>query len=78
VGMVSEALPPGPPQPAATHAASATTASAALRQSARTRPNICVLFDEIDRDDGDTHRQATMHRVAMPVRTRESVAPPSA
>jgi len=42
VDVVSEALPPGPPQPATTHAASATTASAPLRQSARIRPNICI------------------------------------
>jgi LacI family transcriptional regulator, galactose operon repressor len=41
------------------------------------RAAVDVLFDEIDRDHGDTPRQATVHRVAMPVRTRESVAPPS-
>jgi LacI family transcriptional regulator len=42
------------------------------------RAAVDVLFDEIDRDHDETHRQATVHRVAMPVRTRESVAPPSA
>jgi LacI family transcriptional regulator len=42
------------------------------------RAAVDVLFDEIDRDHDDTHRQAAVHRVAMPVRTRGSVAPPSA
>ena len=42
------------------------------------RAAVDVLFDEIDRDHDETHRQATVHRVAMPVRTRGSVAPPSA
>ena len=42
------------------------------------RAAVDVLFDEIDRDHHESHRQATVHRVAMPVRTRESVAPPSA
>jgi LacI family transcriptional regulator len=42
------------------------------------RAAVDVLFDEIDRDPRETHRQAAVHRVAMPVRMRESVAPPSA
>jgi LacI family transcriptional regulator len=42
------------------------------------RAAVDVLFDEIYRDHDETQRQATVHRVAMPVRTRESVAPPSA
>ncbi len=42
------------------------------------RAAVDVLFDEIDRDPRETHRQATVHRVAMPVRMRGSVAPPSA
>jgi LacI family transcriptional regulator len=42
------------------------------------RAAVDVLFDVIDRDHDEPHRQATVHRVAMPVRTRDSVAPPSA
>jgi LacI family transcriptional regulator len=41
------------------------------------RAAVDVLFDEIDRGHHETHRQATVHRVAMPVRTRGSVAAPS-
>ena len=42
------------------------------------RAAVDVLFDEIDGDHDETHRQARVHRVAMPVRTRGSVAPPGA
>ena len=42
------------------------------------RAAVDVLFDEIDRGHDASHREATVHRVAMPVRTRESVAPPGA
>jgi LacI family transcriptional regulator len=42
------------------------------------RAAVDVLFDEIDRAHGETHRQPMVHRVEMPVRTRDSVAPPSA
>ena len=33
-----------------------------------------VLFTEIDRDRSDTDRAGEVHRVPMPVRSRESVA----
>jgi LacI family transcriptional regulator len=42
------------------------------------RTAVDVLFDEIDRDRDDGEREARVHRVPMPVRGRESVAPPSA
>jgi LacI family transcriptional regulator, galactose operon repressor len=42
------------------------------------RAAVDVLFDEIERDPRETPRQAAVHRVAMPVRMRESVAAPSA
>jgi hypothetical protein len=35
-----------------------------------------VLFEEIDRDDLQTGLNARVHRVPMPVRERDSVAPP--
>jgi len=41
------------------------------------RRAVDVLFDEIDRDDVRTDPNARVHRVPMPVRERESVAPPS-
>jgi LacI family transcriptional regulator len=34
-----------------------------------------VLFTEIDRDRSDTDRVGEVHRVPMPVRSRESVTP---
>jgi LacI family transcriptional regulator len=42
------------------------------------RAAVDVLFDEIDRDRNGGEREAVVHRVPMPVRTRGSVAPPSA
>jgi LacI family transcriptional regulator len=42
------------------------------------RTAVDVLFDEIDRDRDEGEHEARVHRVPMPVRGRESVAPPSA
>jgi LacI family transcriptional regulator, galactose operon repressor len=40
------------------------------------RRAVDVLFEEIDRDHDESGRAPSVHRVAMPVRNRESVAPP--
>ncbi|GAA5063350.1 LacI family transcriptional regulator [Thermocatellispora tengchongensis] len=40
------------------------------------RKAVDVLFDEIGRDQPDPGRKGEVHRVTMPLRTRESVAPP--
>lgn len=42
------------------------------------RKAVDVLFTEIDRDRSDRDRVGEVHRVPMPLRSRESVAPPSA
>jgi LacI family transcriptional regulator len=41
------------------------------------RKAVDVLFTEIERDSPDTERAGRVHRVPMPVRNRESVAPSS-
>jgi LacI family transcriptional regulator len=41
------------------------------------RTAVDVLFEEIERDHEEGDRAVDVHRVAMPVRYRESVAPPS-
>jgi LacI family transcriptional regulator len=41
------------------------------------RKAVDVLFTEIDRDRSDSERVGEVHRVSMPVRSRESVAPSS-
>jgi LacI family transcriptional regulator len=41
------------------------------------RKAVDVLFTEIDRDRSDPDRVGEVHRVPMPVRSRESVAPSS-
>jgi LacI family transcriptional regulator len=42
------------------------------------RKAVDVLFEEIAGDPDQTDQQAKVHRVPMPIRKRESVAPPSA
>ncbi|MEW9534711.1 LacI family DNA-binding transcriptional regulator [Microbispora sp. NPDC049125] len=42
------------------------------------RAAVDVLFAEMGRQDEDAHREGEVHRVPMPVRVRESVAPPGA
>ncbi|MFI7453814.1 hypothetical protein ACIBQX_40430 [Nonomuraea sp. NPDC049714] len=39
------------------------------------RKAVDVLFTDIDRDRSDPDRVGEVHRVRMPVRSRESVAP---
>jgi len=39
------------------------------------RKAVDVLFTEIDRDRSDPDRVGEVHRVPMPVRSRDSVAP---
>ena len=41
------------------------------------RTAVDVLFDEIGRDRDEGDREARVHRVAMPIRVRGSVGPPS-
>lgn len=42
------------------------------------RKAVDVLFAEMDRHDEDTDHQGEVHRIPMPVRDRDSVAPPAA
>jgi hypothetical protein len=67
VGVVSEALPPGPPQPVATHAATVTAANAPLRQWARTRPNICISSVDGPRGWNQLLRKRLLNRISRPL-----------